>query len=94
MNSFYFVMNKLTGQNLSKSVNEKDYCLIMYKLIQKYIKRKVNKMKFLKLEEVLLERQEVNLQKSLKWTDRQTYKQTDRHTDRLTDNTNRIDRQT
>ena len=50
----------------------------MYKLIQKYIKRKVNKMKFLKLEEVLLERQEVNLQKSLKWTDRQTYKQTDR----------------
>ena len=72
MNSFYFVMNKLTGQNLSKSVNEKYYCSIMYKLIQKYIKRKVNKIKFLKLEEVWLERQEVNLQKSLKWTDRQT----------------------
>ena len=48
--SFYLVISKLTGQYLSKSDNDKHYCDLVYKLIKKYMKRKVNKEKFLRME--------------------------------------------
>ena len=59
--SFYSVIYMLTGQYLSKSHDNKHYCDLIYKLIQKYSKRKKNKEKFLEIEEDLLQRQEVNL---------------------------------
>ena len=64
------VIYKITGQYLSKSKHEKSNCAVIYKLIQKYIKRKVNKEKFVKLEREWLANEEVNIWKSLKWTGR------------------------
>ena len=53
----------LTGQYVSQSNRDKKYCDLIYKLVQKYIKRKFNKDKFLKLEQAWLETQEVNVWK-------------------------------
>ena len=57
MDCFYSVIHMLTGQSLSKSDYSKHYGDLIYKLIQRYTKRKKNK----EIEEEWLQRQRVNL---------------------------------
>ena len=57
MDSFYSVIYMLTGQSLSKSDYNKHYGDLIYKLFQRYTRRKKNK----DIEEEWLQRQKVNL---------------------------------
>ena len=57
MDSFYSVIYILTGQSLSKSDYNKHYGDLIYKLFQRYTRRKKNK----DIEEEWLQRQKVNL---------------------------------
>ena len=50
--SLHTVIDNITGQSLSETRNAKQYRLLIYKLVDKYNKRKVNKEKFMKLEQV------------------------------------------
>ena len=84
--SFYSVISMLTGQYVSQSNSDKKYCDLIYKLVQKYIKRKFNKDNFLKLEQAWLETQKLNVWKLFLWMDR--------HTDRHTNSADRTDRRT
>ena len=57
----YSVIWKLTGKYLSTTNYDKYNCDLMYKLVQKYSQRKVNKDKFLEVEQEWLHNQEVNI---------------------------------
>ena len=63
LESFYSVIQMLTGQYFNNSNITKHHSDLLYKLINKYLKRKVNKEKFLEVEREWLERQEVNIWK-------------------------------
>ena len=59
--SLHTVIEIITGQSVSKTRNDKQYRLLTYKLVDKYDKREFSKEKFMKLEQVWLETQEVSV---------------------------------